>query len=55
MRTLEDFHPPLDGEISLCEINGRVLSRSFEFTNVNAFTNTVGILQIVSFKLTFNF
>lgn len=47
MRNLEDFHPPLDGEIALCEINGRIISRSFEFANVNAFTNTVGIFPIV--------
>ncbi|KAJ8967810.1 hypothetical protein NQ314_002619 [Rhamnusium bicolor] len=41
MRNLEDFEVPNDGEISLCEINGRMLSMNYDYANVNAFTKTV--------------
>ncbi|CAH1117706.1 unnamed protein product [Phaedon cochleariae] len=41
MRNLHDFELPNDGEISLCEINGRIHSMNYDYANVNAFTNTV--------------
>ncbi|XP_074030052.1 aladin [Leptinotarsa decemlineata] len=41
MRNLHDFDLPNDGEISLCEINGRVHSMNHDYTNVSAFTTTV--------------
>ncbi|KAJ8956838.1 hypothetical protein NQ318_014252 [Aromia moschata] len=41
MRCLTDFEVPNDGEISLCEINGRMHAMNYNYANVNAFTNTV--------------
>ncbi|CAG9858264.1 unnamed protein product [Phyllotreta striolata] len=41
MRNLQEFQLPVDGEISLCQINGRVFSRNYDVTNLSAFTNTL--------------
>lgn len=41
MRTLQDFELPIDGQISLCQINGRVFSTNFDIANLNALTNTL--------------
>ncbi|KAG5893708.1 hypothetical protein JTB14_017815 [Gonioctena quinquepunctata] len=41
MRNLQDFDLPNDGEISLCEINGRVHCMNYDYANVSAFTTTV--------------
>ncbi|CAH0558280.1 unnamed protein product [Brassicogethes aeneus] len=41
MRNLQDFEVPNDGEISVCEINGRMQSMNLEYANVNAFTTSV--------------
>ncbi|XP_018577901.1 aladin [Anoplophora glabripennis] len=41
MRNLEAFEVPNDGEIALCEINGRMQSMNYNYANVNAFTNTL--------------
>lgn len=41
MRNLEALEVPNDGEISLCEINGRMQSMNYNYANVNAFTDTV--------------
>ncbi|KRT78158.1 translation initiation factor eIF2A [Oryctes borbonicus] len=41
MRTLYDFQAPTDGEVTLCEVDGRIHSANFEFTNVNIFTNSL--------------
>lgn len=38
---LEKFSIPNDGEISLCEINGRMHCANYDYANVNAFTNSV--------------
>lgn len=43
MRTLIDFQAPLDGEITLCEVNGHIHSMNFEFANVNTFTKAVSL------------
>ncbi|XP_017779368.1 PREDICTED: aladin-like [Nicrophorus vespilloides] len=41
MNSLQDFTCPNDGELTLCEVDGRIHSMNFEFANVNAFTNTI--------------
>ncbi|KAJ3633654.1 hypothetical protein MTP99_010590 [Tenebrio molitor] len=41
MRNLEDFSVPNDGEITLCEINGRMQCANYEYANVSVFTNSV--------------
>ncbi|XP_072393404.1 aladin-like isoform X1 [Diabrotica undecimpunctata] len=41
MRNLHDFELPLDGEVTLCQINGRVFSRNYDITNLNGFTTTL--------------
>lgn len=43
MRGLESFEVPNDGEISLCEINGRMQAMNYNCANVNALTDTVSI------------
>ncbi|EFA03757.2 aladin [Tribolium castaneum] len=41
MRNLEDFPVPIDGEVTLCEINGRMQCMNHEFANVSTFTTAV--------------
>ncbi|KAI4469793.1 aladin [Holotrichia oblita] len=41
MRTLLEFQAPTDGEVTLCEVDGRIHSMNYEYANVNVFTNTV--------------
>lgn len=41
MRNLLEFQAPIDGEVTLCEVDGRVHSMNYEYANVNVFTNTV--------------
>ncbi|RZC34365.1 aladin [Asbolus verrucosus] len=40
MRNLEDFPVPNDGEITLCEINGRMQCMNYEYANVSTFTTS---------------
>lgn len=44
MRSLEslfDFAPCPEGEITLCEVDGRLHSMKLEYANITAFTNAV--------------
>lgn len=45
MKTLEDFQLSLNGELALCEINGHVHSMSYNYANVNKFTDSVCSLK----------
>lgn len=45
MRNLFEFHAPTDGEVTLCEVDGRVHSMNYEYANTNVFTNTVSLLN----------
>ncbi|VEN34662.1 unnamed protein product [Callosobruchus maculatus] len=41
MKGLHEFEVPNDGEICLCEINGRVHSMNYDYANLNAFTDAL--------------
>ncbi|CAH2011328.1 unnamed protein product [Acanthoscelides obtectus] len=41
MKGLHEFEVPNDGEICLCEINGRVHSVNYEYANLDAFTDAL--------------
>lgn len=41
MRSLIDFEVPKRGEVTLCEIDGRVISSCYDFPNINIFTTAV--------------
>lgn len=45
MRNLLEFQAPTDGEVTLCEVDGRIHSMNYEYANVNVFTNTVSWIK----------
>lgn len=47
MRNLSGFAIPGDGEVSLCEVDGRLHSMKFEYANISAFTNAVSLVIII--------
>lgn len=46
MKSLNIFQAPNDGEITLCEVDGRVHSMNYEYANISAFTTTVSKQEI---------
>ena len=41
MRSLIEFEVPKHGEVTLCEIDGRVISSNYEFSNISIFATSV--------------
>lgn len=44
METLIGFSPNDEGEASLCEVDGRLLSMKYEYANISVFTTSVSYL-----------
>lgn len=44
MKSMTDFVTPAEGEITLCEVDGRVHSMSCDYYDVNTFTSTVSFI-----------
>lgn len=41
MKDLFGFNYAEEGEVALCELDGRLNCMQYEYANINAFTNTV--------------